>query len=259
MEEKQILFLFFLPFPISPQNLLQMKICRRDILKGFAAGAGGIFIDSIATPLQILYASKDKTLVKREYTRVLLTNESKEPFRASDIKKNENYIFFYPYHNIPVLLLNLNETAEPLKIESEAGQFYTHPGGVGANKSIVAYVAICTHEFVRPNPNETLIKYYPRGETSALYGGDNVICCCAHGSAYDPSTAGKVLQTPAEYPLTALEFECDSKSDYIYAKALIGWNPPFKEIFKEYGAGRLIAENTPVKKLSDYTKKIVRC
>jgi len=71
-----------------------MKICRRDILKGFAAGAGGIFIDSIATPLQILYASQDKTLVKREYTRVLLTNESKEPFRASDIKKNETTFFF---------------------------------------------------------------------------------------------------------------------------------------------------------------------
>ena len=236
-----------------------MKICRRDVLKGFAAGAGGVLIASLAKPLQILYASEGKYLIRQDYNRILLTTEKNEPFISSAIKKNENYIFFYPYHNIPVLLINLNETIEPLKVESEAGKFYTHPGGVGANKSIVAYVAICTHEFVRPNPNETLIKYYPRGETSALYGGDNVICCCAHGSAYDPSTAGKVLQTPAEYPLTAVELEWDSKSDYIYAKALIGWNPPFKEIFKEDGAGRLIAENTPVKKLSDYTKKIVRC
>src|SRR3989338_6721051 len=94
MEEKQILFLFFLPFPISPQNLLQMKICRRDILKGFAAGAGGIFIESITPPFQILYAAQDKTLVMREYQRVLLTDENKEPFKSSDIKKNENYIFF---------------------------------------------------------------------------------------------------------------------------------------------------------------------
>src|SRR3989338_441673 len=236
-----------------------MKICRRDVLKGFAAGAGGVLIASLAKPLQILYASEGKYLIRQDYNRILLTTEKNEPFISSAIKKNENYIFFYPYHNIPVLLINLNETIEPLKVESEAGKFYTHPGGVGANKSIVAYVAICTHEFVRPNSNETLIKYYPRGETSVLYGGDNVICCCAHGSAYDPSTAGKVLQTPAEYPLTAVELEWDSKSDYIYAKALIGWEPPFKEIFKEDGAGRLIAENTPVKKLSDYTKKIVRC
>ncbi len=71
-----------------------MKICRRDILKGFAAWAGGIFIDSITNPLQILYAAQDKTLVKREYKKVLLTDENKEPFRASDIKKNENYFFF---------------------------------------------------------------------------------------------------------------------------------------------------------------------
>ncbi|HLA48699.1 MAG TPA: Rieske 2Fe-2S domain-containing protein, partial [Nitrospinota bacterium] len=192
-----------------------MKISRRDILKGFAVGAGGILLGN---PLNSLEALASEGSVRKEYNRVLLIKENKEPFKTSEIEKNENHIFFYPYHNIPVLLLNLNETAEPLKIESEAGQFYTHPGGVGANKSIVAYVAICTHEFVRPNPNETLIKYYPRGETSALYGGDNVICCCAHGSAYDPSTAGKVLQTPAEYPLTAVELEWDSKSDYIYAK-----------------------------------------
>lgn len=238
-----------------------MKICRRDALKGFAAGAGGMLIASVAKPLQILYASSEsKYLVRQEYNRILLTTKKNEPFISSAIKKNENYIFFYPYHNIPVLLLNLDKAVEPLKVEQSEGRgAYLHPGGVGANKSIVAYVSICTHEFVRPNPNETLIKYYPPGEISALYGGDNVICCCAHGSAYDPSTAGKVLQTPAEYPLTAVELEWDLKSDYIYAKALIGWSPPFKEIFIEDGEGRLIAESTLVKKLSNYTKKIVRC
>ena len=237
-----------------------MKICRRDILKGFAAGAGGIVIGSIATPLQILYASQDKTLVRREYKRVLLTNESKEPFRASDIKKNENYIFFYPYHNIPVLLLNLNKTIEPMMVEqSEGVESYLHPGGIGKNKSIVAFLAVCTHEFVRPNPNESLVKYYPPGETSFIYGSDNVICCCAHGSTFDPSNAGNVLQFPAEYPLTTVELEWDSQTDFLYAKALIGWNPPFREIFKEDGEGKIVTENTTVKKLSDYSKKVIKC
>lgn len=239
---------------------MEMKICRRDILKGFAAGAGGIFIDSITNPLQILYAAQDKTLVKREYKKVLLTDENKEPFRASDIKKNENYIFFYPYHNIPVLLLNLNKTIEPMKVEmSEGVESYFHSGGVGKNKSIVAYVAICTHEFIRPNPNESLVKYYPPGETSFIYGGDNVICCCAHGSAFDPSNAGNVLQSPAEYPLTTVELKWDSQKDCIYAKALIGWNPPFKEIFKEDGEGKIVIETTALKRLSEYSKKIIRC
>jgi len=237
-----------------------MKICRRDILKGFAAGAGGIFIESITPPFQILYAAQDKTLVRREYQRVLLTDENKEPFKSSDIKKNENYIFFYPYHNIPVLLLNLNKTIEPIKVEqSEEVKSYFHTGGIGADKSIVAYVAVCTHEFVRPNQDESLIKYYPLGETSFIYGGDNIICCCAHGSAFDPSNAGNVLQTPAEYPLTTVELEWDSQTDFLYAKALIGWNPPFKEIFKEDGEGKRVTENTTIKKLSDYSKKIIKC
>src|SRR3989338_3013654 len=152
-----------------------MKICRRDILKGFAAGAGGIFIESITPPFQILYAAQDKTLVRREYQRVLLTDENKEPFKSSDIKKNENYIFFYPYHNIPVLLLNLNKTIEPIKVEqSEEVKSYFHPGGIGADKSIVAYVAVCTHDFVRPNEDESLIQYYPLGETSFIYSCDNI-------------------------------------------------------------------------------------
>jgi Rieske Fe-S protein len=237
-----------------------MKICRRDILKGFAAGAGGIFIDSISTPLQILYASQDKTLVRREYNRVLLTDENKEPFKSSAIKINENYIFFYPYHNIPVLLLNLKKAVEPVKVkQSEGVESYLHPGGIGADKSILAYVAVCSHEFVHPNPNESLIKYYPPGETSFIYGGDNVICCCAHGSAFDPLNAGNVLQSPAEHPLTTVELEWDSKTDSIYANALIGWNPPFKEIFKEDGEGKIVMETTTVKRLSDYSKKIIKC
>lgn len=230
-----------------------MKICRRDILKGFAAGAGGILLEK---PFNLLKAFPAEDSVRREYNRVLLAAENKNPFKASEIAKNENYIFFYPYHNIPVLLLNLDKAIEPVNVGQEP---YSHPGGVGANKSIVAYIAICTHEFVRPNPNETLIKYYPRGEISALYGDDNVICCCAHGSAYDPSMAGKVLQTPAEYPLTAVEMEWNIQSDSLYAKALIGWNPPFKEIFKEDGEGKLINGETTVRRLNNYTKKIVKC
>ncbi len=233
-----------------------MKICRRDILKGFAIGASGI---ALGKSSDLLEAVASESSIRNEYNRVLLTTENKEPFKSSDIKKNENYIFFYPYHNTPALLLNLNEAIEPLEIELESGRLYTHPGGVGANKSIVSYAAICTHEFIRPNQNETLIKYYPPGEMSALYGGDNVICCCAHGSAYNPSAGGKVMQIPAEHPLTAVELEWDSNSDLLYAKALIGRNPPFKEIFKEDGDGRLIEGETIVKRLSDYTKKIVKC
>lgn len=233
-----------------------MKICRRDILKSFAIGAGGI---AIGKPFDLLEAIASESLVKKEYNKVLLTTENKEPLKASSLKKNENYLFFYPYHNTPVLLLNLNEAIEPLEIELGSGRLYAHPGGVGADKSIAAYAAICTHEFVRPNPNETLIKYYPPGEMSVIYGGDNVICCCAHGSAYDPSAGGKVMQLPAEHPLTAVELEWDSNSDSLYAKALIGWNPPFKEIFKEDGEGKLIEGDTIVKRLLDYTKKIVKC
>jgi Rieske Fe-S protein len=233
-----------------------MKICRRDILKGLAVGAGGILLGN---PLNSLEALASESLIRNEYNRVLLITENNEPLKASSLKKNENYIFFYPYHNIPVLLLDLDAPIEPLEIESDTGQFYIHPGGAGANKSIVAYVAICTHEFIRPNPNETLIKYYPPGEMSALYGGDNVICCCAHGSAYNPAAGGKVMQIPAEYPLAAVELEWDSNLDSIYAKALIGWNPPFKDIFKENGEGKFVEGNTIVKRLTDYTKKIVNC
>lgn len=214
---------------------------------------------SLITALS-LFSSTIVNSGKVEHERVLLTTENKDPFRASDIIKNENYIFFYPYHNIPVLLLDLNKTIEPSRVEQSGdGKFYIHPGGAGINKSIVAYVSICNHALVRPNPDRTLIKYYPPGERAVLYGGDSVICCCAHGSVYNPSDAGKVLQIPAEHPLTAVELEWDSQSDFMYARGLVGKEPPYKEVFKEEGEGRLILESAPVKRLIDYTKKIVRC
>ena len=63
-----------------------------------------------------------------------------------------NLIFHYPYAATPCFLLNLGRPLSlPAELKTAAAQPYRWPGGVGPQRSIVAYSAICAHQLASYN------------------------------------------------------------------------------------------------------------
>jgi hypothetical protein len=58
-------------------------------------------------------------------------------------------------------------------------------GGIGADKSVVAYSAICAHKMTYPTRQVSFIGY--RDAPSPVAGKGKVITCCSDRSVYDPS------------------------------------------------------------------------
>src|SRR5204862_1878736 len=88
---------------------------------------------------------------------------------------------------------------------------YSWPGGVGRQKSIVAYSAICAHQLVYPTKEVSFISFR---KTRAQRGvQDELIHCCADHSQYDPARGAQVLSGPAPQPLCAVLLEHDPKTD----------------------------------------------
>ncbi|MCE4611942.1 MAG: twin-arginine translocation signal domain-containing protein, partial [Desulfurococcales archaeon] len=156
---------------------MSVKVRRRDFLKllggvGVVAAAGGLL------PPLVRYVTPP--ILKGEMPRSLLVwGDCRTPVKASELKPNTNYIFYYPLVDTPNILLklespdgkpiripevkvpaNMNAALEPpawldgsvdegelaiiQKIATSA-TFYTYPGGVGKDKNIIAYSAICQH------------------------------------------------------------------------------------------------------------------
>ena len=233
---------------------------RRDFLKGCAyLSACSLLLPSFIS------AYSGKPL--RRYKRALLVWENGRPVKAKEIKPEEEYIFFYPFRATPCLLVNTQQRLSEAKLRLEDGTEYVWSGGIGPGKSIVAFVAICTHQLSYPTRERSLISYHPPGKKSSLVGRDKVIQCCAHMSAFDPAKGGKVIEGPAKDPLPAVILS--EENGKIYAEAVLG-RDLFEEFFdvyrrelrKEYGSSRKAKEEvnrcvtTPLRK---YTKDVIRC
>lgn len=78
-------------------------------------------------------------------------------------------------------------------------------GGVGANKSIVAYSSFCTH----------------LGCGVDLDKESGMLVCECHQSVYDPKQSGKVVEGPAPNGLPMLALDVDKNGD-IYAVGVAG-------------------------------------
>jgi Rieske Fe-S protein len=126
---------------------------------------------------------------------------------------NEIYLFYYPLQNEPNFFLNL---APP----TTGGIGATNVvGGVGDQKSLVAFSAICQH-LGCPAPN---ISYYPPGTCPQTPGGKQFyIHCVCHGSTYDVTNGASNLTGPAVLPLPQVTL--DVINDNIYAIGVTG--PP---------------------------------
>ena len=209
------------------------------------------------------------SLTPRFYSRVLLVDESGQPLRTASVTAGRNYIFHYPYAATPCFLLNLGKpTPQAVTLKTESGVSYEWPGGVGPQRAIVAYSAICAHRMSYPTRQISFISYRDQAGPSRLTRS-NVIHCCSEHSEYDPTSGARVVGGPAPQPLAAILLEHDPKTDGLYAVGTLGgeiYDAFFAKFeFKlalEYGAGRaqqVLSGKTLVSELTHYCKQQVQC
>jgi arsenite oxidase small subunit len=203
----------------------------------------------------------------RLYSRARLLDSSGRPLRARELAANRNFIFHYPFAGTPCFLLNLGRPTKPAAtLKTADKQSYQWPGGVGEQRSVVAYSAICAHRLTYPTREISFISY--REEKSAGSRFAHVIHCCSEHSQYDPAEGAKVLAGPAPQPLAAILLDYDEKSDGLYATGTLG-GELFNEFFTKYEFrlaldfhGRpktAVAGSCVVSELTDYCRQQVKC
>lgn len=202
----------------------------------------------------------------KAYARTLLVNEFGEPLRASALQPLVNYVFHYPYQATPVFLLRLGKAVAPQVISTRNNDTYGWPGGVGRDRSVVAYSAICAHKLVYPTRDVSFISFR---KTRARRGvQDHLIHCCADHSQYDPAKGAEVLSGPAPQPLCAVLLEHDPRTDALTAWATLG-GELFDDFFRKYeaklsldvgpGARNAVSGQATVRELEKFCRNPVQC
>jgi len=239
---------------------------RRNFLKVVAASATVMAV----SPSMIrgnLYAA-DGMLFKA-YEKVQLVDAAGNPIKASALAKEVTYIFNYPHASTPCMLINLpNPTSKDIELTSEGGEKYVWKSGVGKERSVVAYVAICTHQMTHPTPNDSFISYVPTTKKTMAYDKSGVIVCSSHLSAFDAGAGAKVLGGAATQPLNSVVLE-HAADDTLWAVGILG-SDKFQDYFKSfrpelkefYGgpaeAKKLVSISAKTVKLTEYSKEIIQ-
>jgi len=239
---------------------------RRNFLKVVAASATVMAV----SPSMIrgnLYAA-DGMLFKA-YEKVQLVDAAGNPIKASALAKEVTYIFNYPHASTPCMLINLpNPTSKDIELTSEGGEKYVWKSGVGKEHSVVAYVAICTHQMTHPTPNDSFISYVPTTKKTMAYDKSGVIVCSSHLSAFDAGAGAKVLGGAATQPLNSVVLE-HAADDTLWAVGILG-SDKFQDYFKSfrpelkefYGgpaeAKKLVSISAKTVKLTEYSKEIIQ-
>lgn len=169
------------------------------------------------------------------YAKALLVDKGQRAIRLDELAIEREYVFYYPYHSTPCFLLNLGKTLEangPLRTEN--GSTYRWRGGIGPERSIVAFSAICAHKLTHVSPSVSFIGY--RKEAVGFLNGEQqierragVIQCCSERSIYDPADGARVIAGPARQPLAAIELV--EEENRLYATGVYGG-----ELFHRYFA-----------------------
>lgn len=173
------------------------------------------------------------------YRRARLVDTEGRPVAATDLKIGENYLFHYPYIATPCFLLNLGRPMEQhTQLMTEDGKPYRWQGGVGPERSIVAFSAICAHKMSHPARSVSFINYRHnavsfRNANKTFTQRSQVIYCCSEKSVYDPTQGARVLGGPARQPLAAIRLEYDERDGSLYAAGLYG-GEMFARFFEEF-------------------------
>lgn len=231
---------------------------RRDFVQVCAAAATGVALPD---------ASHAANLSVRTYARARLVDEKREPIRLAALKVGANYVFDYPFAATPCFLLRLDHPAPGgIDLRTESGQPYRWEGGIGADKAVVAYSAICAHKMTYPTKQVTFIGY--RHEPSPVAGPGRVITCCSDRSVYDPAAGARVVSGPAPQPLATILLEHDAQADETFAVGTFGGDM-FDAFFRKYDfrlqlemgrrAREVIGDATVVRPLEAYSIQWARC
>lgn len=239
---------------------------RRNFLKVVAAGATVVAIN----PSLIrgnLYASDGRLYVA--YEKAQIVDAAGVPIKASKLEKEVNYIFNYPYASTPCILVNLPKpTDQNVELTADNGEKYIWKSGVGKDRTIVAYVAICTHQMTHPTPNDSFIMYVPEKTKTMAYEKSGIIVCSSHLSAFDAKAGAKVLGGAATQPLSAVVLE-HAADDTLWAVGILGMDK-FQDYFKSfrpelkqfYGgpaeAKKLVSISAKTVKLTEYSKDLIQ-
>ena len=239
---------------------------RRNFLKIIAAGATVIAVNP--SLIRNTLRAEDGRLYKT-YEKVQIVDGSGKPIKVSDLQKETTYIFNYPFASTPCMLVNLPEaTQQEVKLKSETGEEYLWKSGVGKNRTVVAYSAICAHQLTHPTPNDSFIQYVPKNKPTMAYSNSGVIVCSSHLSAYDAAAGAKVLGGAATQPLAAIVLDV-AEDDTIWAVGVLGsdkfqdYFKAFKPELKEFYGGpaqakKLVSLSAKTVKLTEYSKEIIQ-
>jgi Rieske Fe-S protein len=194
---------------------------RRDFVQLCAASAAGASLPTSADSLSA-----------RTYPRAKLVDEAREPIRIARLRIGVNYVFDYPFEATPCFLLRLDRPAAGgIELKTESGKAYRWEGGIGPDKSVVAYSAICAHKMTYPTKQVSFIGY--RDQPSPAAGRGKVITCCSERSIYDPAAGARVVSGPAPQPLATILLEHDHRKDETFAVGTFG-GEMFAEFFHKY-------------------------
>lgn len=211
----------------------------------------------------------------REYGRSKLVRPTGEAVRAGELQVGKSYVFHYPYRTTPCFLINLGVPPDkPVVLQTEAGDSYEWQGGVGPQKSIVAFSAICAHKMSHPARAVSFINY--RADQATFLDANkqrskrgDVIFCCSEKSVYDPRAGAQVLGGPAPQPLAAIMLDYDAADGSLTATGTRG-GEMFDQYFEKF-AFRLQMEHrlsdvrqasdevTEIYPVSDYCATLVKC
>jgi arsenite oxidase small subunit len=203
----------------------------------------------------------------RSYDRVLLVDVQGAPVRARQLAPETNYVFSYPFAATPCFLLRMARAVPPAAaLRRDDGVEYSFPGGVGPERSLVAYSAICAHKLAYPTREVSFIRY--QRERSATAAG-SVIHCCADHSVYDPAEGARVVSGPAPQPLAGIVLEHDATKDELFAVGTVGAEQ-FGAFFAkydlkltmEYGSSKAraaVGGQSVVRELAQYCRNPVAC
>ncbi len=207
------------------------------------------------------------------YAPATLVWSDGSPVTGASLEPEREFVFFYPYRSTPCFLLRLAAPAAAgMAVAGSGGRTYRWAGGVGPDRAVVAYSAICAHKLSHPSPSVSFIGYRPRpvgflGEGNRVQRRAGVIQCCSEHSIYDPAQGASVLSGPAPYPLAAIGL--DDSGVGLIAQAVHG-EPVFDRYFERFGFRlglefgedqfrQSVGEATVVQATEEFTRQRIQC
>ena len=210
---------------------------RRDLMRQ-AACVAGAWAASGALPVVVAGEAQRQP-------RSLLVDSHGSPWPARRLRKGEAFLFNYPYTVSPVFLIDFEQEVKPVELLTEDKQRYAAPAGVGPNRSIVAFSAICAHKLMYPTTTISFIGLRSGGRGEPPH----VIHCCGDNSRYDPSQGARVIDGPAPQPLAAVLLEWDAGTDQLHAVGTRGGDR-FDAFFEKYATKLQLETGSGVRKPS---------